>query len=196
MACFQINTYMLFDLGVLMSSFNWLFKWLVWKVGNGWQVRLDKDPFFGSYLSTCSHPFVAFLNVKGLYLLAQANNTFTFNCSWEQWLSSRDLGLQGAFAFEWGKFVKNLFLMVEKEEFGFGTMNHEKRRLVLHIRLYHFLYICITKLSSLSLFLWLALERGLQWAKYMFVLFLEKSIYHLFINRKVAKKLCQNVLNN
>ena len=82
--------------------------WLVWRPGDGWGIRVGRDPILGlnrSYL--LSEPLLAKLCEKRIYYLAQAasNNT---DVGFTGWVDEQFLELTGAHAIEWKEYTYQL----------------------------------------------------------------------------------------
>ena len=93
----------------LIKAFEVIRNGLAWRVGNGQQFIIGKDPWAGCGMShLLSDPLKNFLQREGLTFLSQvadqASTTF-----WNQgWMSGIDIGVQGNLAEEWDRYTQAL----------------------------------------------------------------------------------------
>jgi hypothetical protein len=91
-----------------MSSFHLIKQWLAWKIGNGNQAILVKDPFIGDNSSfKLSTPLIQSLNTKGIYSISQDVDPITLNNT-QYWLNSNHLNLTGDMSIKWNNYIKVL----------------------------------------------------------------------------------------
>jgi hypothetical protein len=93
----------------LTSSFDILSDWLVWKPGNGEDIRIGVDPLIGSHTYyKLSENLISVLKEKGINFLAQAGTGSMENTCHTRWKKVELLGLDGALKEEWNYFIKGL----------------------------------------------------------------------------------------
>ena len=82
--------------------------WLAWRPGDGWSIRIGRDPILGlDGAFRLSDPLLSVLLDNRIYFLAQAakyidENFFTV------WMDARDLNLTGTMATEWNYYIYKL----------------------------------------------------------------------------------------
>lgn len=108
----------------LMASFPWIYRWLMWKVGNSFHIQLGKDSFLGG-LPYCFYyePLINSLDSKGFFVLGKPFSAFPFDYSKGNWLSTSELAFHNDVAPKWDRFVTNM-------SFNGVTMSNERDELV------------------------------------------------------------------
>jgi hypothetical protein len=82
---------------------------LVWKPGNGRDIRIGVDPLVGSHTYfKLSRNLILVLKAQGIEFLAQAGNLDLENTRHSRWKKAEDLGLEGEQIEEWNNYVKGL----------------------------------------------------------------------------------------
>jgi hypothetical protein len=93
----------------LTSSLSIITDWLVWKPGNGWDIRIGEDPMIGSQsYYKLSKNLISILQAQGIKFLAQAGSIDIEDPSTLRWKKAETLGLEGGKKEEWDKYVKGL----------------------------------------------------------------------------------------
>jgi hypothetical protein len=93
----------------LTSSLAILTDWLVWKPGNGRDIRIGVDPLIGSHTYyKLSRNLISVLKEKGIEFLAQAGTGSMENTRHTSWKKAELLGLDGELREEWNFFLKGL----------------------------------------------------------------------------------------
>lgn len=85
----------------LIVVFLFLYKWLVWKMGDGKKVILGKDPLIsGGCAYKLSTELIQWLYSKGLYYLHNIRKATLSQASNNYWLSPVEIGFSRAHAIE------------------------------------------------------------------------------------------------
>jgi hypothetical protein len=95
----------------LTTSLPIITDWLVWKLGNGWDIRLGVDPLIGAQsFYKLSVNLVNTFHSKGIKFLAQVASLDVGVLNVFNWKSAEMLGLSGEQKEEWEIYVKGLKL--------------------------------------------------------------------------------------
>jgi ribonuclease HI len=93
----------------LTSSLSIITDWLIWKPGNGREIRIGVDPMIGSHTYyKLSRNLILALKAQGIEFLAQAGFQGAASTRLPRWKKARDLGLEGDLIDEWNNYVKGL----------------------------------------------------------------------------------------
>jgi hypothetical protein len=93
----------------LTSSLTIINDWLVWKPGDGRDIRIGIDPMVGSHTYyQLSRNLILLLKDLGLEFLAQVGTVDLENSRHTGWIKAEALGLEGDTKDEWNNYVKGL----------------------------------------------------------------------------------------
>ena len=93
----------------LTSSLTIITDWLVWKPGNGKDIRIGADLMFGSQnYYKLSRNLINTLKEQGIEYLTQAGENDLEDTSYLRWKKPKSLGLEGEQKEEWNMFVRGL----------------------------------------------------------------------------------------
>jgi hypothetical protein len=93
----------------LTLSLNIINEWLVWKPGDGRDVRIGSDPMVGSHnFYQLSRNLISKLKDLGFEFLAQVGTVDLENSRQTGWIKAEVLGLEGDLKDEWNNYVKGL----------------------------------------------------------------------------------------
>jgi hypothetical protein len=93
----------------LASSLSIITDWLVWKLGNGWDIRIGVDPMIGSQsYYKLSKNLISILQAQGIKFLAQVGIMDIEKSSSLRWKNAETLGLEGGKKEKWDEYVKGL----------------------------------------------------------------------------------------
>jgi hypothetical protein len=82
---------------------------LVWKPGNGRDIRIGADPMVGSHsYYKLSRNLILTLKAQGIEFLAQAGSSDLEVSNHTSWKKDETLGLEGEQKEEWTNFIKGL----------------------------------------------------------------------------------------
>ena len=85
----------------LLQAMPILKQWLAWQPGDGWSIRVGRDPILGLVGSSrLSEPLLTHLLGRRIYYLAQAA-IFYGDGRFMRWMDALDLDLSGALTSEW-----------------------------------------------------------------------------------------------
>ena len=83
-------------------------KWLVWRPGDGWSIRIGRDPIMGlNGVYRLSNRLLSHLLDNRIYYLAQAAKNIDGDCL-TGWLDAQDINLNGILATEWNDYTYKL----------------------------------------------------------------------------------------
>lgn len=95
----------------LMTSYPHIFNWLAWKVGDGRQVILGKDPFIGGdKVYKFSSELRQALAVREFTYLHDVKNNLYSQLHQNFWMTTTGLGIRDALTEEWSYYIKELNL--------------------------------------------------------------------------------------
>jgi len=93
----------------LTTSLSIITDWLVWKSGNGRDIRIGTDPMVGSYTYyKLSRNLILKLKAQGIKFLAQARTSEVEDTTYTSWKKADSLGMEGEQKEEWNNIVKGL----------------------------------------------------------------------------------------
>ena len=78
-----------------MRQFNWIKKWLTWRVGNGHKIVVGIDPIIGEpQIHSFTNDLISHLYFNGYIFLNDFRKHNTLEACNAYWLSAMDLGLK------------------------------------------------------------------------------------------------------
>ena len=93
----------------MINSFHVLNDWMVWKPGNGHQIKVGEDPLIGfESFYILSNGLVNFLHDKGIYFLVQVSRVLDNDSLLQNWQFATKLGLIGDYQEEWKNYITGL----------------------------------------------------------------------------------------
>jgi hypothetical protein len=93
----------------LTSSLTIITNWLVWKPGNGRDIRLRDDPLVGAHTYfKLSRNLILSLKAQGIEFIAQTGTLDLEGTRHTSWKKAEDLGLEEEQKDEWNNYVKGL----------------------------------------------------------------------------------------
>jgi hypothetical protein len=93
----------------LTSSVNIISNWLVWKPGNGRDIRIGVDPMIRSHhFYKLSKNLILLLKEQGVTCLTYAGSIVQEGSILTNWKNAKILGLEGVQKDEWTNYTKGL----------------------------------------------------------------------------------------